>query len=141
MATPLLLAFSFAFALAVAQLPPAELYSPLIQEKVLTIAQTEPQPVTYPQYTDTVLGDWLYFPPDTWTSGFLPAMLYELNVRATLCHQNDSTDWVGLGRQWSTAEIPLEQNNTVGHDVGFLSYPFVSELAMYGLSAFNLVLY
>ncbi|PCH38423.1 glycoside hydrolase family 88 protein [Wolfiporia cocos MD-104 SS10] len=90
---------------------PAELYSPLVASKVLKIASSLPQPMMYPQYTDRVRGDWEYFVPDLWTSGFFPATLYEMRRRAQL-----------------TPEVPLETNNTVGHDVGFLSYPFVNEL-------------
>lgn len=62
----------FAFLLAVttqAATPPAQLYDPLITQKILKIAQSEPNPPTYPQYTDRTAGSWKYFQPDTWTSG------------------------------------------------------------------------
>jgi hypothetical protein len=39
-------------------------------------------------------------------------------------------DWLTLGRSTSNGLIPLELVNTVGHDVGFLSFPFVEELAI-----------
>ena len=110
--------------------PPAELYSPLIQQKVLKIAQVEPNPANYPEYTDRILGNWQYFPPDTWTTGFFPTTLYALNTRATLCGTNDGGSWVQLGRSWSAAEIPLETKNSFGHDVGFMSMPFMEELNM-----------
>ncbi|GBE82687.1 d-4,5 unsaturated -glucuronyl hydrolase-like protein [Sparassis crispa] len=113
-------------------LPPAELYSPLVAQKILRTALTEHEPAIYPQYTDRTAGDWIYFVPDLWTSGFFPATLYAMNTRAKLCHSKagNTSQWLELGRQWSTAEVPLEHNNTVGHDVGFLSYPFVEELAV-----------
>lgn len=113
-----------------AQSAPSELYSPLVSQKVLAVAQSEPNPAKYPQYTDRTAGAWLYFSPNTWTSGFFPTTLYALNTRAQLCGTSDGQSWVKLGRQWSTGEIPLEQSNGVGHDVGFLSMPFIEELAM-----------
>lgn len=127
----LALCFSCLVALAAAaSTPPSELYSTLISQKILKIAQSEPSPATYPQYTDRTAGLWQYFSPDTWTSGFFPATLYALNTRAQLCQTSDGVTWADLGRQWSTAEIPLEAQNSVGHDVGFLSMPFVEELNM-----------
>ncbi|KIJ69657.1 glycoside hydrolase family 88 protein [Hydnomerulius pinastri MD-312] len=110
---------------------PSELYSSLIPQKVLATANTQHNPPQYPQYTDRIVGEWQWFSPDTWTSGFFPATLYELNTRTQLCKGQGSgagTDWVGLGRTWSAAEVPLETKNSVGHDVGFLSFPFVQEL-------------
>jgi len=110
---------------------PSELYSPLIPQKLLATANTQRNPPQYPQYTDRVVGEWQWFSPDTWTSGFLPATLYELHTRTQLCTgqgSGEGTDWIGLGRVWSAAEIPLETKNSVGHDVGFLSFPFVQEL-------------
>ncbi|KAH7927061.1 glycoside hydrolase family 88 protein [Leucogyrophana mollusca] len=127
---PFSLLLSPSYALNARSPYPEELYSSLIQQKVLKIAQDEPNPAQYPQYTDRVAGVWQYFVPNTWTTGFFPATLYELNTRAQLCKLQDQPDWVDLGRQWSTAEILLETNNTVGHDVGFLSFPFVQELSV-----------
>ncbi|KAL4074716.1 glycoside hydrolase family 88 protein [Scleroderma yunnanense] len=113
---------------------PPELYSPLIPKKLLTTSSVQYTPPQYPQYTDRTIGEWKWFSPDLWTTGFLPAMLYELNSRRQLCHGpgagDADTDWVGLGRTWSAAEIPLEVKNHVHHDVGFLSYPFVQELLL-----------
>ncbi|KAI0933567.1 hypothetical protein AcV5_005683 [Taiwanofungus camphoratus] len=110
--------------------PPIELYSPLVAEKISEIALSPPNPMKYPQYTDRVAGDWQYFVPDLWTSGFFPATLYVMHSRAQLCEwgTGNASQWLTLGRQWSAPETPLETNNTVGHDVGFLSYPFVDEL-------------
>jgi len=105
----------------------------LVAEKVLRTALSPPEPVQYPQYTDRTIGDWLYFVPDLWTTGFFPATLHAMHTRAQLCGwgAKNATEWSTLGRQWSTAEVPLETKNTVGHDVGFLSYPFVDELAVF----------
>ncbi|KAL5508057.1 hypothetical protein ACEPAH_5675 [Sanghuangporus vaninii] len=114
---------------ATAASPPPELYSSLVAQKVSQIASNNSSPTLYPEYTDAT-GKWVDFIPDTWTSGFFPAMLYVLNTRVGLC--NDSTlletDWLSEARRWSSAEVPLEAQNTQGHDVGFLSFPFVQEL-------------
>ncbi|KDQ33933.1 glycoside hydrolase family 88 protein [Pleurotus ostreatus PC15] len=116
--------------LALATVPP-ELFSPLVAQKVLATAKTPPSPIQFPQYTDATAGNWLLFNPDTWTTGFFPATLYEMNRRQKLCgakHGVGDVDWLKLGRTWSTGEIPLETKTGVGHDVGFLSFPFVEEL-------------
>lgn len=112
--------------------PPEELYSPLVVEKVQITALSPPNPMQYPQYTDRTEGKWQYFSPDTWTTGFFPATLYALNKRAELCNwgADNASEWLELGRQWSTAEVPLETSNTLGHDVGFVSYPFIDELTV-----------
>lgn len=117
---------------ALATIPP-ELFSPLVTQKVLATAKTPPNPIQFPQYTDATVGNWLLFNPDTWTTGFFPATLYEMNRRQKLCgdkHGVGSADWVKLGQAWSTGEIPLETKTGVGHDVGFLSFPFIEELKM-----------
>ncbi|KAF7796909.1 hypothetical protein EIP86_008094 [Pleurotus ostreatoroseus] len=117
--------------------PPPELFSPLIAQKVLATAQTQHNPPQYPQWTDRTAGAWQYFNPDTWTSGFFPATLYALNARAALCPNTSTaqglngTDWLALAQTWSAAEVPSETNTTVGHDVGFLSFPFADELAVH----------
>src|ERR1700733_9366238 len=121
MSRPTLLLSSFIALVIATATPPPELYSPLISSKIRTIAQSESNPTTYPQYTDSTVGKWQYFQPDIWTSSFFPAMLYALNTRAKLCGTGDGDTWVELGRQWSTGVIPLETKNDVGHDVGFLS--------------------
>ncbi|KAH9934963.1 d-4,5 unsaturated-glucuronyl hydrolase-like protein [Fomitopsis serialis] len=110
--------------------PPAELYSALVAEKIRTTALVPPNPMQYPQYTDRTVGEWLYFSPDTWTTGFFPATLYAMYERAKYCHweADNVSEWLTLGRQWGSAEIPLETNNTLQHDVGFVSYPFIAEL-------------
>ncbi|KAH9948114.1 glycoside hydrolase family 88 protein [Amylocystis lapponica] len=111
---------------------PEELFSPLVAQKILATALAPPSPIEYPQYTDRTAGIWRYFTPDLWTTGFFPATLYAMHTRAQLCPANsgNETQWLELGRQWSTPEIPLEAKNKVEHDVGFLSYPFVDELAV-----------
>ncbi|KLO10657.1 Six-hairpin glycosidase [Schizopora paradoxa] len=109
---------------------PSELYSSSIGSKILAIANKEPAPPTYPQYTDRSQGTWQYFNPNTtWTTGFFPATLYAMHTRQTLCpSENDNTDWVTLGRSWSTGIIPFETHNGLEHDVGFVSFPFQEEL-------------
>ncbi|TFK80125.1 glycoside hydrolase family 88 protein [Polyporus arcularius HHB13444] len=113
--------------------PPAELFSPLVAQKVLKTATAFPNPAQYPQYTDRVNGDWIWFTPDQWTTGFFPATLYAMYERTKLCtHSNagDASQWLSLARTWSTGEVPLETNTGVGHDVGFLSFPFMDELTV-----------
>ncbi|KAF7359238.1 Glycoside hydrolase family 88 protein [Mycena sanguinolenta] len=121
--------------LVASQTVPAQLYSNLIPQKVLATNKALPVPVEYPQYTDTQVGKWLYFIPDTWTSGFFPTTLYALNTRKNLCGATsanglNAADWLTLGRSASNGLIPLELHNTQGHDVGFLSFPFVEELTI-----------
>ncbi|KAI0806900.1 d-4,5 unsaturated-glucuronyl hydrolase-like protein [Fomes fomentarius] len=96
-----------------------ELFSPLVKEK-------------YPQLTDRVEGKWVWFPADYWTTGFFPATLYALYERTKLCRSDvgNAAQWLDLGRTWATGEIPLEVHNGQGHDVGFLSFPFMDELAV-----------
>jgi hypothetical protein len=134
-----LLLFSIALFLVPAfgspQLPP-QLFDPLISQKLLATANlTSSIPTSYPQYTTRDTGAWLLFGADTWTSGFLPATLYALAERATLCPRsmNGTTrdQWLEIARTSATGEIPLETRTSVGHDVGFLSSPFVDELALY----------
>jgi hypothetical protein len=114
--------------------PPAQLFSPIVPQKVLATFKALPNPINYPQYT-TTSGTWQYFSPNTWTSGFFPVTGYALNTRKTLCGASPANnlgiaDWVALGRAASNGLVPLEISNGVGHDVGFLSFPFVEELAM-----------
>lgn len=114
---------------------PSEVFSPLIPQKVLATANTVRSPAQYPQYTDRVAGVWQWFSPDTWTTGFFPSTLYALHKRSQICRTDSGkvkeADWLGLGRMWSVAEVPLETHTGVGHDVGFLSYPFMDELDVY----------
>ncbi|KAF9029145.1 Six-hairpin glycosidase [Hymenopellis radicata] len=112
------------------QSAPRELYSSLIFSKSLSTVQSH-STTSYPQLT-TRTGTWQNTAADSWTSGFFPAMMYELNKRKALCPSEDAsnTNWRALGQAWSTALIPLGTSNSVGHDVGFLSFPFVDELAL-----------
>ena len=136
----LLLATLFqTFTTGYSQLPP-QLFSPLIEEKLLADAQiTQGTPTSYPQYTTPDTGVWRYFGADTWTSGFLPATYYALADRASICpctlNGTTTSQWLAFGRSFATGEIPLEIHTTVGHDVGFLSFPFVEELSTYALSS------
>lgn len=128
----LFLLFSFLQVTVLAVKPQAELFSPLVPQKVLATFNALPSPVRYPQYSTTA-GIWQYFPPDTWTSGFSPVTGYALNTRKNLCGASDTNrlgtaDWLALSRAASTGLIPLEVETSVGHDVGFLSFPFVEEL-------------
>ncbi|KAI0781386.1 d-4,5 unsaturated-glucuronyl hydrolase-like protein [Trametes elegans] len=110
--------------------PPTELFSPLVTKKVLKTAQALSSPPQYPQYTDREEGDWIWFGADQWTAGFFPSTLYALHERVKLCgpRAGKASQWLSLGRAWSTGEIPLETHTGVGHDVGFISYPFMDEL-------------
>ncbi|KAJ7063537.1 glycoside hydrolase family 88 protein [Mycena amicta] len=128
------LALLLASNLASAALP-AQLFSNLIPQKVLATYKSLPSPIQYPQYTDTSLGHWITFQPDTWTSSFFPTTLYALNTRKNLCGATTANgltaaNWLTLGRAASTGIIPLELHNSQGHDVGFLSFPFVEELGV-----------
>ncbi|KAF9566281.1 glycoside hydrolase family 88 protein [Agrocybe pediades] len=122
------------FALGAATLPD-ELFSSDIPSKVLAAFKTLPAPIQYPQYTDTSAGKWLFFSPNTWTSGFFPATAYAINTRQQLCGSTPANglsmaDWLSLGRSASTELLSLNANNGIGHDVGFISFPFVEELAI-----------
>lgn len=106
---------------------PTELYSSVIQQKVNATAQVynATTPV-YPEYTKQP-NEWDFFNANTWTTGFFPTTLYALSTRASLCGTNDREAWLDLGRQWIVGEIPVEIVNTLEHDVGFVSFPFVEE--------------
>ncbi|KAI0747607.1 d-4,5 unsaturated-glucuronyl hydrolase-like protein [Daedaleopsis nitida] len=113
---------------------PSELFSPLVAQKVLKTALEfqHHSPPQYPQLTDRVKGEWQWFDADGWTTGFFPATLYAMYERTKLCHKSNAAgnaaQWLELGRTWATGEISLESHNSVGHDVGFLSFPFMDEL-------------
>ncbi|KAG7096354.1 hypothetical protein E1B28_003798 [Marasmius oreades] len=112
---------------------PSELYSPLVPQKLLRTFNSLPKPIQYPQYTDSSRpGKWAFFVPDTWTSAFFPTTLYEMDRRRTLCKTLNASgvdvDWLQLGRSASQGLVSLPGHNTQGHDVGFLSFPFVEEL-------------
>lgn len=116
---------------AAASTKPTELlFSPLIAQKVAATANDFNG--TFPQYTTRDSGAWLWFSPNTWTSGFFPATLYAMNTRKQLCPGTASTtDWLSKGREWSLPLVPIETHNTVQHDVGFISYPFQEELLVW----------
>ncbi len=116
-----------------------ELYSSLIPSKVLATANKLNN--KFPQYTDSTAGAWQLFSADTWTSGFFPATLYALETRKTpLCGRATSAnglnvaDWADLGRKTGAGLAALTTSNSVGHDVGFLSFPYVDELSMLVIS-------
>lgn len=113
---------------------PAELFSPLVAQKVHATFNLLPNPIQYPHTTDSTLGKWGLVSPVWWTSGFIPATGYLLNTRKTLCgnpsNELGTTDWLKLSRSASTALLSLSDAGGIGHDVGFISFPFVEELAM-----------
>lgn len=114
---------------------PPQLWSPLVPQKVLAAFKALPNPIQYPQYTDMGAGKWLYFSPNTWTSGFFPVTAYALNTRKQLCgatseNQLGIADWLAWGRSSSNGLLNLDADHGIGHDVGFISFPFVEELAM-----------
>ncbi|KAK0185933.1 glycoside hydrolase family 88 protein [Armillaria mellea] len=107
------------------------IYSQLIPSKVLATAKKLNN--QFPQYTGSSAGVWKLFSADKWTAGFFPATLYALEKRKTLCGATsanglNAADWADLGRKTSAGLAALTKSNNVGHDVGFLSFPFVHEL-------------
>lgn len=112
--------------------PPPQLWSPLVAQKFAATAQPVSR-TQYPQFTTRDTGVWVDYGVDYWTSGFLPAALYAMHAREQLCPglaPSPPVDWLELGREWSAGLRSLEVRNTVGHDVGFISFPFVEELKM-----------
>jgi hypothetical protein len=110
---------------------PAYLFDPLIATKVATTARNYSANGRLPQYTDRTAGRWQWFNAEgTWTSGFFPAELYEMHKRGKLCGNSPGgTDWLALARQWTELLTPLTMRNSVGHDVGFISFAFSDEMA------------
>jgi len=58
-----------------------------------------------------------------------------LNTRKQLCGATPANglnmaDWLSLGRSASNGLLSLNANNGIGHDVGFISFPFVEELVV-----------
>ncbi|EAU88088.1 glucuronyl hydrolase [Coprinopsis cinerea okayama7 len=128
--TILLAALLLPAQLTVAQIPP-ELFSPLGPQKVLAAERARPNQ-RWPQWTNAN-GQWVWFDAGAWTSGFFPATHYALNSRRILCGANAANglniaDWRALGINASRG-LPLDARS-VGHDVGFISFPFVEELAL-----------
>jgi hypothetical protein len=136
-----LLLLPFFLGSTLAQTVPANLYSSQVASKILTVANSRlPNPNQFPQYTNTG-GTWQWFAPNTWTSGFFPDTLYQLNTRASLGPSDSSLsgkNWLTLGRKWSDALVPLVPTNTLHHDVGFVAYPFVSEYALFVIHSSHL---
>lgn len=109
---------------------PPELYSPLILQKLQTVAQNYSNPASYPQYTavapyvDDDEGQWQWFPTDFWTNGFFPASMTLLSERAQSCPSgalistSDASNILSQARMWSAPLTSLETNTDVGHDVG-----------------------
>ncbi|PBK83124.1 glycoside hydrolase family 88 protein [Armillaria gallica] len=119
--------------IALAQIVATNLYSSLIPSKVLTT--TKKLNNQFPRYTDSSAGVKKLFSADKWIFGFFPATLYALEKRKALCKATsanglNAVDWDDLGRKTSTGLAPLTKSNNVGHDVGFLSFPHMHELAI-----------
>jgi hypothetical protein len=110
---------------------PQELWSPLIPQKLARTSANVSTTVSF-QLTDSANGTWVPYGVNYWTAGFLPVQLYAMHRREELCPslKTTDTDWLERGREWSLGLLPLVQNNTVQHDVGFLSFPFFEELKM-----------
>lgn len=126
------------FVTATPEIPP-ELYSPLISQKLLSVSQSLTNPPTYPQWTQlppygVEVGQWQYFPLDTWTSGFLPASLLLLAERSQACPggqlvaTSDAATSVSDAHTWSAPLIGLETQNSFGHDVGCGTVPRTAPL-------------
>ncbi|KAI5477020.1 d-4,5 unsaturated-glucuronyl hydrolase-like protein [Pseudohyphozyma bogoriensis] len=117
---------------------PSDLFSSSTYSKLLTTAQSQSSPSSWPEYTSTN-GSWLTFDATTWTSGFLPATFYLLNERhSKLCPAStptatngSTTDWLSYARAWSPASLyTADEALTNTHDVGFLSFPAQEELKL-----------
>ncbi|KAF8308233.1 glycoside hydrolase family 88 protein [Clavulina sp. PMI_390] len=113
----------------------SDVYSPLISSKLKITTNPSNYSALYPQVTDH--GNparWQYLDINQWTTGFFPATMYEMARRKTLCPNSpnfeDNVDWLERGRIWSEAILPMDNGNAQGHDQGFLSLPFVAELAV-----------
>ncbi|KAH7104069.1 Six-hairpin glycosidase [Auriculariales sp. MPI-PUGE-AT-0066] len=124
---------------ALAWTAPATLFDPLIAAKLLHEAETVNAPPLLPSITSTD-GKWMWTSPNNWTAGFLPATLYQLAKRECLCPSStlvgDSVpNWLEYGRTWTGPVATLHWNNTVGHDVGYVSFPFVDEVALFPANA------
>ncbi|KAF9484890.1 glycoside hydrolase family 88 protein [Pholiota conissans] len=120
-------------ALTLAASTPDQIFSPDVPLKVSNAFKALPTAIQYPQYTDTNAGNWLDFSPNTWTSGFFPATGYALNTRKQLCGATPANglgmaDWLDLGRAASNGLLTLDADHGIGHDVGFISFPFEEEL-------------
>jgi hypothetical protein len=117
---------------------PSELFSLLIPQKVLSTFQSLPAPILYPHITDSVEGRWIGHSINWWTSGFLPATSYLLLARQKMCNSTQSFDtgggdWLTLGRSSAGPLANLDAAHGVGHDIGFISFPFVEELMVWVL--------
>ncbi|KIM30246.1 glycoside hydrolase family 88 protein, partial [Serendipita vermifera MAFF 305830] len=104
----------------------ARINSPLIYSKY-DESSTNYRINSYPHLT-SASGSWSWVGNDWWTSGFFPGTLYLLHERSQKCPGRTSVNWLARARKWSEGLVPLESSNTVGHDTGFLAYPFLSEL-------------
>ncbi|KAF9533880.1 glycoside hydrolase family 88 protein [Crepidotus variabilis] len=113
---------------------PAQLFSPLVAQKVHNTFKLLPNPLQFPHTTDSTKGAWGLVDPNWWTSGFFPGTGYLMNTRKALCgdptNELGTTDWLALSRSASNALLSLTDKNGIGHDVGFISFPFIEELTI-----------
>jgi hypothetical protein len=107
-----------------------DLYSPAINTKLDNTSSYYAK--LYPQITDHGNpAHWQLLEVDEWTSGFFPATMYEMYRRQLLCPlYSDGINWLGKARVWSEAIVFLQNGNSLGHDQGFVSLPFVYELGL-----------
>jgi hypothetical protein len=111
--------------------PPADLYSQAISTKLNTTTDPTMYTGTYPGVTDhSDPAKWQYVSVNQWTTGFFPATMYEMHRRQILCPASDGIDWLTRARKWSDGLIPMTDGNGQRHDQGFLSLPFIAELAV-----------
>jgi hypothetical protein len=113
---------------------PSELFSSLISQKILVTFQSLPTPILYPHVTDS-MGKWINHSINWWTAGFLPASSYLLLARQKMCNSTQSFntsggDWLTLGRSSSGPLANLNATHGIGHDIGFISFPFIEELVV-----------
>lgn len=69
-----------------------------------------------------------------------------MNTRTQLCGTSSSNglgsaNWLSLGRAASNGLLSLDASHGIGHDVGFISFPFVEELAVYFFVVIFIVAY
>lgn len=66
----------------------------------------------------------------------MPASAYLLLARQEMCNsthssQNSGGHWLSLGRSLAGPLANLDASHGIGHDLGFISYPFIQELMVW----------
>lgn len=95
----------------------------------------------FPQYTTlgSKTGNWEYFKPPTWTSGFFTGSLWQIYERqAVICKSSSSSylnsssssssrpsvgAWKSMASKWASPALAAMQFYNASHDVGFLLLP------------------